>query len=82
LWMKNKNKFLVLNFITEIFFSLCLYTVMDNFFSTFLIILIIHFISNVIFTRMESKNYFHSSIFHTLYNNEYMTNFRVTVENL
>jgi hypothetical protein len=82
LWMKNKNNFLVLNFITEIFFSFCIYTVLDNFLSTFLIILIIHFISNEIFTRMESKNYFHSSIFDTLYDKEYMTNFRITVENL
>jgi len=81
-WRKNKNKYLILNFTVLIFLSFCLYEILNNFLFTILISILIHFLSNEIFIRFESKNYFHQSIFDTLYSSEYMNNFNETLENI
>lgn len=75
LWRNNKNKFKILKFIVQGFLIMCLNELLDNLIFAILTSVVISLLSDWIFLRIESKDYFHESIFAALADKEYMNNF-------
>lgn len=81
-WTKNKNKFLVSLFINFFVLLYFLYLLTGSVLIVVTIGLVLHFVSNAIFTFIEERDYIPTTVFRTLCDDDYVRKFNKSLDTL